>query len=501
MLIALLAGVMYIVYAIAWPMHAGRDFGSSLVYFAQMGMNDPGYPQIMLHRTAVAPLIFGTTIKLGGAELLEILIGVFYVLAIVFVYRIGAFFNRQTAVVSALLVVFFPPYALLYHKVSSDTIFAFELVIWFYFAFVAAKTPLPRNYMVCGVILGLMLITRPVAQLFVLFALHPFFLGGVSSRRKIKYSLSFLLPFFAIALGYSTFNWIENDRFKIADGKHMPFKKIMAHYAIGDPDAGPASREVAAIVEKKLLNTELYKKYKVDINDVFTGGSNRISFDVIEAVRESVEDPGILRTAALEAITHNLGAFTRMLLYDFMHLYVMHPDTLLNIGPKERSGRIQSSADFQAAIERRLRDYEPDHYIIPISLYELEMYRDEHRLSRVMESRKRGSSLRTDIPQRRGNSFVAKQVDRLTALYPGWYFALLLILIALYVRRDRLTYTYSFLLILSIGGTLVGILGVNFVWEYRTVFDPIWIIGMTMGIVRGGIAFSPEFGQSKTTQA
>lgn len=482
---------VYALHALAWPLRPGRDFATYHDYFAQMWMIAPGNLEVMLARTPVVPLFFGSLNLADGALLTEIVLGIMYAGAVALVYRIGSEFNRQTGLCSVFLLLLFTPWAYLFHQVNGDGVFAFLFVVWVYAIFKTSKDPRPSHFFWHGIFVGLLVLTRPAAQVFVLFALYPFFLGGLGWRPKVLRTLLFLFTFTAVWFSYASYNYLRYDHFAIAQGRHHPFPKLFKKYRLIAPENGPASREVARLIEENLLSTGLYKRFDVTLDEVFDSGSAVIHYDIIKLVEEHAEQPRILRKAALEAILANPARYAKLMAYDVITTYSQHPDWGAAITQRDWTPFSSDADELLVRINNRIERYRPeqdeDHSLIPISLYDLKRYTSHDGLAAHFKTKRAAQRTRFETPKRRPNELVARQLQRLTDLYPGWFFAFALIAIGTLAHRDRKAVTYLFVLGLVLFNTLFSVLGVNLVWQYRVMLDPVILIGAALGIIRRGI--------------
>ena len=102
----LAALIVYGLESIAWPLHLGRDAGNYLTYWADMWDGRPVFPQLMLYRTPVAPLLFGPLLEYGGALVAEVAMGIAFALSVLAVGAAAYSLRRAwgIAVVAALLL-------------------------------------------------------------------------------------------------------------------------------------------------------------------------------------------------------------------------------------------------------------------------------------------------------------------------------------------------------------------------------------------------------------
>ena len=101
----------------------------------------------------------------------------------------------------------------------------------------------------------------------------------------------------------------------------LPFFRSFIVDHIVRPENGPASRELAAAVERDLLTKEPYRSYGIDLETFFSRGSPREHEDLIslsDRLWGWDSDYGILGRAAREAVRAHPGTFARGVLGDFV---------------------------------------------------------------------------------------------------------------------------------------------------------------------------------------
>ena len=185
-LLGTIAATIYILQSFAWPLSQGRDCTSYLIYYLEMGQAEPLYHLLMLFRTPGAPIFHGLALQLGGATFDEILMGTLFCFSILITFRIGLYWNHRLAWIAALALALYPGYAIPYHQVSSQGIFAFTFIVFTWLVFnINPKSHLAYYALVAGNIFLLIMI-RPAAQSMLTVAAYPFFLPGLSVIGKAK---------------------------------------------------------------------------------------------------------------------------------------------------------------------------------------------------------------------------------------------------------------------------------------------------------------------------
>jgi len=310
------AALAFAIQSIAWPLWAGRDAQTYLIYWLEMGSSDPVFPLLMVFRPPLTPIFFGSTLELGGPNLAEALMGVLYVLAILATYCVGAFWSRRLGLAAALVLAAYPSYGALYHNVSSDGLFAFAFAVWAVFVCATAAAPTPRRFALHGVAIFLLVLIRPSAQLFIpVFAVLPFLLPG-TAKARIGNAVAFVVTAAVLLAGFATYNSIRYDDFTVSrlSTVQMPLYRVMNHDRLIHPSNGPASRELAQAIERDLLTREPYRSYGVTLNEFFNTGRIRMWADLPPLSDRTWgwdSDYSKLREVALEAIREHPVDYAR----------------------------------------------------------------------------------------------------------------------------------------------------------------------------------------------
>ena len=234
--------VAYVVHSIAWPLSPGRDAGTYLIYYLDMWSSDPIYPTLMLFRTPVAPLFFGSLLELGGSELVEIALGACYVVAILAAYVIGCHWGRRIGIALAVALLLYPPYAALFHTVSSDGLFAFGFIVWLLFVCRTVTRPTVLEFAAHGVALFALVLIRPSALFFVLpMALVPFLVSDLARNSRIASAVAMLGTLAVLLVCWSGYNALRYGDFTVSrtTWAHMPLYRLYVFDHLVEPDNDP----------------------------------------------------------------------------------------------------------------------------------------------------------------------------------------------------------------------------------------------------------------------
>jgi hypothetical protein len=308
-----LALAVFAIQSVAVSLYPGRDIGTYLRYYVEIWKVGTVFPAAMLQRTPVAPLAIGIPLDLGGGWLLEILMGVLFAASIVAWRTVALSFGpRATLLVTAALLVY-PGYGILFHGPSSDPIFAAAFAGWAVLVTRAALRPTLGRFAAVGLGVALLALIRPGNQVLIAFFLFPLFLR-TSWRRRLAWAGVTLAAAAIPLIAWSGYNRVRYDDFTVARAGAYTFFRAFVTDRIVSPENGPASRELAAAVQRELLPNEPYRSYGITLQDFFSSGSVRMHDDLVwlsDRVWGWDSDYRKLRDASLEAIRRHPGTYTR----------------------------------------------------------------------------------------------------------------------------------------------------------------------------------------------
>lgn len=301
----------YAIQALAWPLERGRDSWDYWLYFLQLLDTDPPFSALMPFRTPVTPIVVGLPMWLGGAALLEVLMGLIYALAIVGWAWAVLPLGRRVAVAMGLVMLVNVPFAGLFHEVSSDFVFA-ALFALFAGLVVRSLVRPTRGWLVAlGLGVAALTLCRPTGQVAVVACvLVPLLARPTWRARGVGVAIAVLAA--AIPLGlWATHNAIRYDDFAVARGGKawVPFFRVASSV---DPANGPASKRLARAVERDVLPLPPYRSRGVDVATYFRGVGNLEVIRLI-ALHDSAfgwdSDYQVLYDASIEAIRADPGAY------------------------------------------------------------------------------------------------------------------------------------------------------------------------------------------------
>jgi hypothetical protein len=154
---------VYALVSLALPLAAGRDLARYLLVYAQLFDAEVVYPHAVLTRTPVAPLVTGGLLD-AGPVVAEVGAALLYALSVLAWCSVARRFGPAAALATAAALLLYPGYVLLFHQLSSDTVFAAGFAL---FAVLAARMldqATPGRAAALGASVSLLVLIRPVAQ-------------------------------------------------------------------------------------------------------------------------------------------------------------------------------------------------------------------------------------------------------------------------------------------------------------------------------------------------
>jgi hypothetical protein len=277
-----LALAVFAIQSLGWPTGPGRDVESYLAVYADFWHTDAVFPWEMLSRTPVAPLVVGGILDVGSPVLVEVFAALLYAGSILLYARTALLFGRGPAVLVSVALIAYPGYGSIFHELASEIVFAAGFAVWTAIVVRAALRPTAWRFAAAGGATALIALTRPVNQVFVVVAILPLFLAG-PWRVRLGRAVAFAGVTVLLLVAWASTNLWRYDDFAVARGAQASFPMFRAFVVdhIVEPDNGPASRELAAAVERDVLPHEPYRSYGIDLETFFSRGSPRLHEDLI----------------------------------------------------------------------------------------------------------------------------------------------------------------------------------------------------------------------------
>lgn len=283
------AGVVFFVSLAVWwlqalviPLASGRDLGTYLGDYVQLFQAHPIDLGYVLGRTPLASLVAGGLLQFAGGAFAEPVMSVLYAGSIVAWFLTARRFGGAAAVATALVLLLYPGYGILFHELSSDPIFAAAFAGWVLLLTHVLFAPSTRGFAFIGAGMGVLVLIRPGNQVLFLLVLLPLALR-VPARVRAQYALAFVVPALALVGGWVVHNGLRYHDYTLARGANatVPFYRVFVTDKLVAASNGPASRELAQAVQHDLLPKQPYRAYRITLHDFFGKASSRMEVDLL----------------------------------------------------------------------------------------------------------------------------------------------------------------------------------------------------------------------------
>ena len=325
-LVGIAAALSYVVQAVAWPMYdlLHRDAADYLATYAELGRGDPLFPQQMLARPPLAPLVLGGTMELGGPYLLEVVMGLAFVATVCAYFAAARKLGSAAAVaVAALLVLSFDVGAL-YHQATSDALFGTGLAFLALALARAWSAPSTRRFALAGLAAAGCALIRPSGIVLVPVVGLCLCLVPGPGRERARRALTFVAAASLVLVSLAESTPSGTTRFTVASGGPLPppLYRLFVDEHLVSPENGPASAELGRAVER-LVALEPYRSYGITRDRVFREGTNFMTWDLAWLAQERWGDEaGARMTDVLEeTVRAHPGATARGAL-GTLHFYL-----------------------------------------------------------------------------------------------------------------------------------------------------------------------------------
>jgi Dolichyl-phosphate-mannose-protein mannosyltransferase len=436
--------------ALALPLTGGRDFGTYLGAYVELFQSDPIDLGYVLGRTPVAPLVVGGVLDPLGGALAEPGVSLLYGASITAWFLAARSFGGRAALLTVAVLLLYPSYGILFHEISSDTVFAVAFAGWSLLLVRVLLDPTPAGFALVGAGVALLVLVRPGNQALLALAALPF-LVAMSWRARITSAAAFLACAVGVLALWTVHNGVRFGDYTVARGgnSRLPFERVFLTERIVRPENGPASRRLAEAVERELLPEEPYRSYGIGFDDFFSDPSPRMKDDLgALAIRLDgwESDERLLREVGIEAVRAHPGPYARGVartVWDLLRLSVFRP-----LDPGEESGRSNGAPDGSTLPvptegERIPSAHESGPTTPDRSIYTVWTSPTEHHLVFVHagdEERYRAlhgriEELESNLPDRAGNATLARRFNQSSRWFPPPVLWLAIGLVALAVRR------------------------------------------------------------------
>ena len=268
--------------SIALPVIPGRDFGTYIGYYAQMWDWHSVVPMSQLYRTPLAPLVIGGTLDLLGGWGLEVVMALLFAASVVAWTRTAFTFGPRAALLTAVALLVYPGYGILFHTPASEPVAAAAFAAWGLAVARAWVEPSFGRFAVVGAATAATALARPAFQVLVLFSALPLVLRMPWGARLASAAACAGVAL-AVLGSWTIANGLRYDDYTVArgTGAFFPFYRAFTTDHIVRPGNGPASRELANAVRRHVLPEEPYRSYGITLDEFFERGGPREFEDVV----------------------------------------------------------------------------------------------------------------------------------------------------------------------------------------------------------------------------
>ncbi len=308
-----LAVAVFSVRAAAWPLRAGRDLDEYLYAWIQLFDHDVLLPWSMLFRTPATPIVAGGSLELLGGALAEPVCAVLFALSVVSWSAAAHAFGPRVALLTAVALLVYPGYGLMFHELASETTFAASFALWALLVVRAAFRPSVARFALVGLGIALLALVRPGNAVLLAFIALPFVVAG-AWRDRVRWAGALALAAVLPLAAWTLHNGLRLDTWALARGGNaiVPFYRAFITDNIVSPANGEESRRLAAAMQRRLLTRDPYRSYGVTLDELFREGSFRVHEDLYilsDQVFGWNSDYRVLRDAGVEGVRAHPGTY------------------------------------------------------------------------------------------------------------------------------------------------------------------------------------------------
>jgi hypothetical protein len=417
-------------------------------------------------------------------------------------------FGTAATIVTAVALLGFPGYVMLFHRLSTDALFAAAFALCALLVARFGEGPGPGRAAALGAAVALLVLVRPSNVVLLSLGLLPLLARGRARERAARvgaFAAAALLPLVA----WAAHNAVRFDDFAVArgGGASVPLFRAFVTDRIVSPENGPASRELARAVRERLLPQEPYRSYGITVDRFFSSGSARMHEDLIGLADRTWgwdDDYRHLARAGREAVFAHPWTYAHGVLADVFLL--LHAPLLLDVpnGGGGGSAAAGGSRDTIVVDGRRLpkpTEGEPipaahqsgyvstpdgrirEVWTSPTAHHVAFRYRADAR--RAARFDRRVDELLGRFSHRRSSTELARALNLASRAYPRAVMWLVLGAVAVGWRRPR---RWGLLTTLAGAALLVivfSMLGVYPVAEYAVPVTPAFVLLAVAGLLGG----------------
>jgi hypothetical protein len=448
---------VYAFQALAWPLKSGGDLDEYLLGYIQILDRHPVVPWAMEFRTPIAGLVTGLGLDVGHGALAEPLAAVLYAASIVCWAAVGLYFGRRVALVTAVALLIFPGYALLFHEYGVWMVFGAAFAGWALLVCRAVRQPSTARLVLAGLGIAVMALIRPGNAAIVLVALFPLATLGTSRQRLARVAIVAAAALLPMAAWTAQNGWRFGD-YTLARGGSaiIPFYRSFLVDQIVSPENGASSRRLQQAIAQDLVTREPYRSYGVTTREIFAQPSYRVHEDLMslsDQVWGWKSSYSTLRSTAFEAIERHPGTYATGVVHTIVY-ELRHPFYRLDSVPSQASGQGSDKATITVngkrlpapgngqpvaggqnvwisrpdqAIRQTWTSPTQYHFTFTDPTLARPFQHVQHRLTTLFER----------LPSRQANTGLAHRLDQLSHVYPPPILWLILGALVLAIRRPR----------------------------------------------------------------
>jgi hypothetical protein len=505
----LVALVVWWLEALAMPLGPGRDLSTYLGGYIQLFQSHPIDLGYVLGRTPGATLVIGGLLQLGGGALAEPVVSLLYAASIVAWFLTARLFSVRAALLMTIVLLVYPGYAILFHELSSDAIFAAVFAGWSLLVVRALLAPSPIRFAWVGAGVGVLSLIRPGNQVLLVLAVLPLVLRA-SWRTRLVSTAAFVLPAVVLVGGWALHNGLRYDNYTVARGGNatVPFFRTFVTDKIVRPSNGPASRELARVVEHDLLPKEPYRSYGITLDEFFSEASPRMEVDLLalsDRRKGWHSNYSWLRDIGIEAVRAHPARYARGVAGSMSGM--LRVPLYREVDSGVRGSPKHATVDIGGEVLPVPSEGEP----IPAaheggvttpdgSIYTVWTSPSEHHLVFVHPGAKqrydalhrRMDELARNLPDRRGSPAVVRRVNNASQWFPPPILWLVLTIIAFAWRRPNRVLALAVPSVAALLVILLTALGLPTESHYSVPVAPAFVFGAFAGLfVRRREAVSP----------
>jgi hypothetical protein len=455
----------------------------------------------MLTRTPLSPLVVGGLLD-AGSVVAEIGAAALYALSIASWFAVARRFGPATAVATAVALLLYPGYVLLFHGLSSDAVFAAAFALLALLVARAVERPSPARAAAVGAGVAAVVLVRPAGQVLLLLVLLPL-VAARTWRQRTYGAVAFALAAGVPLLAWSVHNAARFDDFTVVrgGGTALPLFRAFVADRIVQPENGPATRELARVVARDLLPYEPYRSYGIDLDEFFSSGSSRMHDDFTRLSDRTWgwdDDYRHLARVGREAVlehptTYASGVSRDMWRLLFWPLYQAVPSSgaASSGGPVAGSrggGDLPPPSEGQPIPSAREAPYisTPDGRIREVWTSATEhriVFRDPADAARAAALDRRVGDLLAGLPDREQRSGFIRWLNSASRWYPRPILWLLVGIVAFAIRRPRGLLLASAPMVAALLVLLATSLAVYAVAEYSVPVVPAFVVFALAGLL------------------